>query len=156
MSFDDKSGVGRACSACPIGAPIGVDRRTFLSKAMAGAAMLALAACGGADSLSPFTGSASVNISSYPALATVGGVALATLNGSSLALVRTTETSIVALSRVCPHEGGTINPSSGGFTCARHGARFGLTGTWLGGERTTNMRAYPTTFDPSTGALTIG
>ena len=96
MSFDDKSGVGRACSACPIGAPIGVDRRTFLSKAMAGAAMLALAACGGADSLSPFTGSASVNISSYPALATVGGVALATLNGSSLALVRDTETSIVA------------------------------------------------------------
>jgi nitrite reductase/ring-hydroxylating ferredoxin subunit len=135
-----------ACGPCPlaptidVGIPVeGVDRRTFLSRAMMSAAMLALAACAGADSLSPFSGKATVHISDYPALATVGGVALATLNGSLVALVRDTPTSVVALSRVCPHAGGTIDTSTGGFTCPRHGARFSLTGTWLGGQRTSNM-----------------
>jgi nitrite reductase/ring-hydroxylating ferredoxin subunit len=151
------------CGTCPLavatdsGIPIeGLDRRTFLSRAMMGAAMMALAACGGADSLSPFSGTATVNIADYPALANVGGVALATLNGSLIALVRDSATSVVALSRVCPHEGGTINTSSGGFTCSRHGARFSLTGTWLGGERTSNMRSYATTFNTTSGAITIG
>jgi cytochrome b6-f complex iron-sulfur subunit len=155
------------CSACPLGPEArvaipresdgGLDRRTFLSRAMMSAAMLALAACGGSDgTTSPFSGSASVNISDYPALATVGGVALVTLNGSLLALVRASQTSVVALSRTCPHEGATVNTSTNGFTCPRHGARFSLTGQWLGGQQTTNMRSYATTFDAATGALTIG
>src|SRR4051812_6260989 len=87
------------CSACPlspdslVGVPFasagGLDRRTFVSRAMMSAAMLALAACGASDgATAPFTGSASINIADYPALATVGGVALVTLNGGPLALVR--------------------------------------------------------------------
>jgi cytochrome b6-f complex iron-sulfur subunit len=155
------------CSACPLGPEARVaiplsgeddlDRRTFLSRAMMSAAMLALAACGGADATTaPFSGSASVNISDYPALATVGGVALVTLNGGLLALVRASQTSVVALSRTCPHEGATVNTSTSGFTCPRHGARFSLTGQWLGGQQTTNMRSYATTFDAASGALTIG
>ena len=79
-----------------------------------------------------------------------------TLNGSLLALVRDSTTSVLALLRVCPHQGGTINTSSGGFTCPRHGARFNLTGQWVGGQPTSNMRSYATTFDPGTGALAIG
>src|SRR5262245_20397875 len=154
------------CAGCPTapnasvlvpGGPGGLDRRTFLTRAMMSAAMLALAACGAGDgSTAPFTGTASVNINDYPALANVGGVALATLNGSRLALVRDSTTSVLALSRVCPHQGGTINTSSGGFTCTRHGARFSLTGQWVGGQETSNMRSYATTFDPGTGALSIG
>ena len=158
---------GRDCAACPMApnavvavpgaGPDGLDRRTFLTRAMLGAAALALAACGVSDgTTAPFTGSASVNIADYPALANVGGVALATINGSPLALVRDSTTSVLALSRVCPHQGGAINTSSGGFTCTRHGARFSLTGQWLGGQPTSNMRSYSTTFDPATGALTIG
>jgi len=54
------------------------------------------------------------------------------------------------------HQGGTINTSSGGFTCTRHGARFNLSGQWMGGQPTSNMRSYATTFDPGTGALLIG
>ena len=153
-----------SCSACPlapdamVAVPVGnaVDRREFLTRSMFGAAMLALAACGGADALSPFSGTATVNIADYPALATVGGVALVSLNGSPVALVRASTTSVVALSRICPHEGGTINTSTGGFTCARHGARFDLAGTWLGGERTTNMRSYATTFNAGSGVITVG
>jgi Rieske Fe-S protein len=155
------------CSACPlspdglVGVPVaetgGLDRRTFLSRAMMGAAMVALAACGASDgATAPFTGTASVNINDYPALATVGGVALVTLNGGPLALVRSSQTTVVALSRVCPHEGATVNTSTGGFTCPRHGARFGPTGQWLGGQQTSSMRSYATTFDATTGALTVG
>jgi len=155
------------CADCPIapnalvsipGQPGALDRRTFLTRTMLGAAVLALAACGaGTDGMTaPFTGTASLNINDYPALANVGGVALVTVNGSLLALVRDSTTSVLALSRVCPHQGGTINTSSGGFTCTRHGARFDLTGQWVGGQPTSNMRSYATTFDAGTGALTIG
>ena len=154
------------CTDCPMapnalvavpGGPDALDRRTFLTRAMMGAAMLALAACGAGDGVtSPFSGTASVNINDYPALANVGGVALVTLNGAQLALVRNSTTSVLALSRVCPHQGGTINTSGGGFTCTRHGAQFNLTGQWVGGQPTSNMRSYATTFDPGTGALSIG
>jgi Rieske Fe-S protein len=154
------------CAGCPVapnalvslpGGSGALDRRTFLTRTMLGAAVLALAACGVGDgTTAPFSGTASVNINDYPALANVGGVALVTLNGSLLALVRDSASSVLALSRVCPHQGGTINTSSGGFTCTRHGARFDLTGQWVGGQPTSNMRSYATTFDPGTGALTIG
>ena len=154
------------CADCPIapnalvpvpGKPGALDRRTFLTRSMLGAAVLALAACGVSDgTTAPFSGTASVNINDYPALATVGGVALVTLNGSLLALVRNATTSVLALSRVCPHQGGTINTGSGGFICTRHGAQFNLTGQWVGGQPTSNMRSYATTFDPGTGALLIG
>jgi cytochrome b6-f complex iron-sulfur subunit len=154
------------CADCPIapnalvsvpGESGGLDRRAFLTRAMLGAAVLALAACGaGAGTTAPFTGTASLNINDYPALANVGGVALVTLNGSPVALVRNSETSVLALSRVCPHQGGTINTGGGGFICTRHGAQFNLTGQWVGGQPTSNMRSYATTFDAGTGALTIG
>ena len=154
------------CADCPMapnavvsipGGPGALDRRAFLTRAMMGAAVLALTACGASDGVTaPFSGTASVNINDYPALANVGGVALVTLNGSQLALVRNSTTSVLALSRVCPHQGGTINTSGGGFTCTRHGAQFNLTGQWVGGQPTSNMRSYATTFDPGTGALSIG
>jgi len=154
------------CADCPIppnalvsvpGEPCALDRRAFLTRAMLSAAVLALAACGtGNGTTAPFSGTASLNINDYPALANVGGVALVTLNGSPVALVRNSATSVLALSRVCPHQGGTINTGGGGFICPRHGAQFNLTGQWVGGQPTSNMRSYATTFDPGTGALTVG
>ncbi len=164
---DSTLGERSDCGTCPlspdalVGVPFAnagaLDRRTFLSRAMMSAAVLALAACGASDgATAPFSGSVSINIADYPSLATVGGVALVTLNGGPLALVRSSQTTIVALSRVCPHEGATVNTSTGGFTCPRHGARFGPTGQWLGGQQTSSMRSYATTFDATTGALTIG
>src|SRR4051794_2241796 len=100
---DSTLGERSDCGTCPlspdglVGVPFastgGLDRRTFLSRAMMSAAVLALAACGASDgTTAPFSGSASINISSYPSLATVGGVALVTLNGSPVALVRSSQT----------------------------------------------------------------
>jgi nitrite reductase/ring-hydroxylating ferredoxin subunit len=138
---------------CPLAS---VDRRTFLTRAMFSAAAVALAACGGGDATSPFTGTYTLTLADYPALAAVGGVALVSANGASLAVVRTSASSFAALSRVCPHEGATVNTSSSGFLCPRHGAQFDKNGTWIGGQRTSSMHGYATTYDASAGTLTIG
>jgi cytochrome b6-f complex iron-sulfur subunit len=97
-----------------------------------------------------------VKVSDYPALATVGGVALITAGGSPLAIVRTGTNSFVALSRICPHQGAIVSTGTNGFTCPRHGARFSSTGTWIGGQSTSSLRSYPTSYDDSTSTLTIG
>lgn len=72
-----------------------------------------------------------------------------------LAIVRTADTSFVAFSRICPHQGGTIQTTSSGFQCPVHGATFDRSGQWVGGQRTSNMRQYPVTYDAAAGTLTI-
>jgi cytochrome b6-f complex iron-sulfur subunit len=143
-------------SQCPLAHA--VDRRTFVSRSLLAAAAAALAACS-AGSDGPTTptsiGGATVKISDYPALATTGGLALVTVSGTPLAIVRTDTSTFVALSRVCPHEGGIVNSATGGFTCPVHGAHFSTTGTWLSGQRTSSLRSYATTYDAATQTLTI-
>ena len=155
---------------CPLGVAIPVTeaapdygiagtmgRRVFLSRAMLAAAAAALAACGASDAIGPsFSGTATLDVTDYPSLASVGGVALVMLNGAPLAVVRTGTASFAALSRVCPHEGGNIVQSGSGFTCTKHGATFDKNGAWTGGQRTTSMRSYATSYDSATGILTVG
>jgi Rieske Fe-S protein len=120
------------------------------------AAAAALAACGGSTSVTaPSSVGLSVKVSDYATLATIGGVALVNANGSPIAVVRTGATTFVALSRVCPHKGTTVNVTANGFLCPNHGATFNSTGTWTGGERTSNMRSYTTTYDSVTGTISI-
>lgn len=136
-----------------------LDRRGFLTQTMLAGAALTLAACGvsgAGDAFGPASVGASIQLASYPALSAVGGVALVSLNGAQLALVRTGTSTFLALSRVCPHEGATVNVASGGFTCPRHGAHFDTSGTWLSGQRTGSMRSYPTTYDAASGTVAIG
>jgi cytochrome b6-f complex iron-sulfur subunit len=148
------------CSAaCPYATAAesipGVDRRSFL----VAAAALALAACAGGDgsgTTAPDAVGATVDVAAYPSLANTNGVALVTLSATPLAIVRTGTATFLALARACPHQGATVNTSAGGFTCPRHGARFSLTGSWVGGERTSSMRSYPTQYDAATGKLAIG
>ena len=63
--------------------------------------------------------------------------------------------SFVALSRVCPHQGSIVNVNGSGFLCPGHGATFTATGTWTGGQRTTNLHAYATSYDAASGVVTI-
>jgi cytochrome b6-f complex iron-sulfur subunit len=136
----------------------GIGRRTFLAQSAILAAAAALAACGAGGSVTAPTlsGSASIKVSDYPALASVGGVAMVNVSGSPLAVVHTDASSYVALSRVCPHQGSIVNFTGNGFLCPNHGAQFTETGTWVGGQRTSNLRSYPTSFDSTTDTLTIG
>jgi Rieske Fe-S protein len=141
---------------CALGDAIG--RRRFLSRAATAAAVAALAACGiASDVTAPTTlPETTLTLSDYPTLATVGGVATLSISGSPVAVVRESATSFVALSRVCTHQGATVNRSGSGWRCPRHGATFTLDGTWAGGQRTSSLREYPTVYDEAAGTVTIG
>ena len=135
----------------------GMSRRVFVERSALAAAAMLLAACSSSDATAPtLSGQTQIDVSSYPQLANVGGVALVSIEGSPVALVRTGATSFVALSRICPHRGGLIVQSSGGFVCTQHGATFTSTGTWTGGQRTSNMFAYPTSYNSTTNTVTVG
>lgn len=137
----------------------GIDRRDFVTRAAAAIAAVALAACGMSSEspTSPGTvSSTTVTLSNYPALGAVGGVVTTSVSGVPVAIVRTGDASYAAFSRICPHQGGTINYLGSVFQCPVHGATFNLSGQWIGGQRTTNMHQYATTYDPTTDTLTIG
>lgn len=148
----------RDCGAVNPAAGGEIGRRTFLAQSAMLAAAAALAACaGGADATAPeLTGQATINAGDYPALSSVGGIAMVSIQGSPMAIVRTGTSSFVALSRVCPHQGSIVNQNGSGFLCPNHGAQFSSTGTWVGGQRTSNMRSYAASYDSATGVLTIG
>ena len=137
----------------------GIGRRTFLAQSALLAAGALLAACAAGDATDPGTtlnSTTDIKVSDFPALASVGGIALVNFSGNPFAIVRTGDASFVTLSRVCPHQGSIINPNGSGFLCPGHGARFSATGQWQGGERTSNMRSYQTTYDAAAGTLAIG
>lgn len=156
MSSDEST----PCTSCaPRAIPAdGIGRRTFLAQSAMLAATAMLAACGaGSDATAPtLSGTATIKVSDYPALASVGGIAMVSIQGSPLAVVRTSSSGFVALSRVCPHQGSIVNQSGNGFLCPNHGAQFDATGRWLGGQRTSNMQSYGTTYDAAAGTVTIG
>jgi Rieske Fe-S protein len=159
MTHDPIRACGHACGAVTPSAGGEIGRRTFLAQSALLAAAAALAACagGGADATAPdLTGPATIAIGDYPALSTVGGIALVSIQGSPMAIVRTGTSTFVALSRICPHQGSIVNQNGSGFLCPNHGAQFNAAGTWIGGERTSSMRSYATSYNAGTGILTIG
>jgi cytochrome b6-f complex iron-sulfur subunit len=136
----------------------GIGRRTFIVQSAMLAAAAALAACAaGADATAPsLSGTTTIQLSDHPSLATVGGVALVTIGSNPFAIVRTGASSFVTLSRICPHQGSTVNQSGTGFLCPNHGAQFSSTGTWVGGQQTSSLRSYTTTYDAAAGTITVG
>jgi Rieske Fe-S protein len=136
-----------------------MSRRAFVSAATLAAVAVVLDACssGSAGGFTGPTGGAfTVKVSDFAALATVGGIARVESSGAPTALVRTGATSFAAFSMVCPHQGSTINITSGSFTCPNHGAQFTAAGVWKGGERTGNLTSYSATFDAAAGTVAIG
>jgi cytochrome b6-f complex iron-sulfur subunit len=156
----------RNCGATSVGALMtsgpafaeGIGRRTFLVQSGILAAIAALEACGlsGGDVTAPtIPANTNISISNYPSLANVGGVAMVTIGSAPLAIVRTGASSFVALSRVCPHQGGIVQLQSNDFVCPQHGATFNLSGQWIGGQRTNSLHSYATSYDAASGTLTI-
>jgi Rieske Fe-S protein len=152
---------GRACtcSASSDTSPkvAGIKRREFVAYGAAALALAALTACGGDTLTSPSTvPSTSLKLSDYPALASVGGVATVRIDSTPIAIVRTGASAFSAFSRICPHQGSTIDVTSTGFHCPNHGATFNASGVWIGGERTGNLTSYPVQYDSAAGTLTVG
>jgi cytochrome b6-f complex iron-sulfur subunit len=137
----------------------GIGRRTFLVQSGIMAAIAALNACGSlgvADVTSPnVPANSTITIGNYPSLATVGGVAMITIGSAPIAVVRTGSSDFIALSRICPHQGGIVNLSRNDFVCPRHGATYNLTGQWIGGQPAGNLHQYTTSYDSASGTLTI-
>lgn len=147
--------------SCPGESPArrGIDRRELLVKGGLAAAAALLAACAGSlgtDATgSTFSGSFTIKVSDYPALAQSGGVAVVNAPGGYPIAVENTGSGYIALGLICPHRGGYIQTFSNGFQCPVHGATFNKSGTWIGGQPTSNMTRFTVTADAS-GNLTIG
>ncbi len=137
----------------------GLDRRELLKRGgLAAAAAMFFAACGGSlgsDITGPgLGGSFTVKVSDHPELATAGGVAAVPSPGGLTLYVENTGSGYIALSSVCPHQGGPIQYYGTEFQCPVHGATFNKTGTWIGGQPTGNMTRFNVT-DNGNGTLTI-
>jgi nitrite reductase/ring-hydroxylating ferredoxin subunit len=157
----DHCACGSTRAAADVPRNAGIDRRAFLAHGATAAVAVALAACGIATDMSTSPGTLSqkltLTLSAYPALAKVDGVVyVSDSSGNPVAVVRTSSSSFVALSRICPHAGNIIQSVSGGFYCPGHGAQFSYSGQWVGGQPTYSMSSYPAVYDATAGTLTIG
>lgn len=140
-----------------------VDRREFVARSaiVAVSALLASACGGGGNATGPGgntggNGSLSVQVSKFPALTSVGGIArVDSGQGTPVAAVRTSATTFAAFSLICPHFGCTVGITTGSFACPCHGARFASNGQWTGGQQTGNLSALTASYDATTGVLTI-
>jgi Rieske Fe-S protein len=137
----------------------GTSRREFIAASAASAvAALLVTACGASGTTGVNTGpvSLSVQVSNYSSLANVGGIAEVDRGGTPVAAVRTGANSFDAFSLICPHNGCTVGiVSRSSFSCPCHGARFAASGAWTGGQRTSNLTSLATSYDATTGVLTI-
>jgi Rieske Fe-S protein len=136
-----------------------MDRRGFLGQSALGALAVLAGSCTVADSITgPGLGSGNdvvVTLADYPVLATPGGIARISGVSPALALVNEGNGVYSAFSLSCPHAGSTVQISGSSFVCPNHGARFDANGKWTGGQRTSNLRSYATTFDAQAGTVRV-
>jgi nitrite reductase/ring-hydroxylating ferredoxin subunit len=140
-------------------------RAAFLS-AFGGSLGGALSACGGSGiggssvaNLPVLTASSSgtvetVSIDAGSPLATVGGAALVEGGPSPLLVARTGESTFVALTAICTHQGCTVSGFANGvYVCPCHGSEFSTSGSVLSGPAPAPLSTRPTSF--AQGVLTI-
>ena len=146
----------------PAEAEPAVDRRTFLSETARLAAITVLvSACG--SSLGSIAGPQSytlnkaitVNLADYPGLASAGSAVRVSGTNVPIALVNEGNAKYIALSLICTHAGATVQWTGQIFICPNHGAEFASDGHWIGGQPTSSLVSYPTTYDASTDTVTI-
>jgi cytochrome b6-f complex iron-sulfur subunit len=138
------------------------DRRTFLSETARLAAIAVLvSACGG--TLGSLAGPTSytldkaitVKLSDYPGLANAGSAVRVSGTNTPIALVNEGNDNYTALSLICTHQGATVQWTGQVFICPNHGAEFASDGHWIGGQPTSNLVSYPTSYDAATDSVTI-
>lgn len=141
------------CTSCQ-----GIDRRTFLEQLTAILGVGSLAACSASLPTTPAITAFTIQVSSYPALAAVGGLAVVdngSRSGNPVAVARIDANTFLALSLICPHQGVTVGIVAPGFYCPGHGATFAGNGSWTGGQPTSNLSRYTVSYDAVAGTLMI-
>jgi Rieske Fe-S protein len=138
------------------------DRRTFISETarLAALAVLVSACSAQLGSLTgPQSGSLSkavtVKLSDYPGLASAGSAVRVNGVNIPMALVNEGGGSYTALSLICTHQGGTVQWNGQIFICPVHGAEFAADGHWIGGQPTSHLVTFPTSYDASADTVTI-
>jgi Rieske Fe-S protein len=132
-------------------------RREFVR--CAAAAALGCAGCGGSGSVSgplaPPDATPRVLTAPLPAV----GETVAIFDGDeSIAVTRLSQTSVVAVSRTCTHQGCTVLlPSPGVVTldCPCHGSRYTTTGAVVNGPAVRALPSYPARIDGQQVAVTV-
>ena len=132
----------------------GLTRRQALAAAAALCGFGAVAATG--TGVAQASGTLRVQLSKYPALRKVGGIALVgNLGSTPVAVVRTGTNTYIALNRRCPHAGVPVTPRGEGFVCLPpgHGSVFTDTGAKVSGPTPTGLSRLTSRL--SRGVLTI-
>ncbi len=151
MKPTDTTDLPRACSTC--------SRRDALKLgACAAASLLAgatLTGCGGA--LTPLEEDVVIQLSTYPQLNTVGGIAEVPTNTSGFAhpifVLREGEQDYRALSAECNHQSCDVEWSSDQFVCPCHDSTFARDGELQSGPASEDLLNFDTQLDGDT--LTI-
>lgn len=87
-------------------------------------------------------GWSAVSLSTFSALAVVGGSVSVDLGGHRLAVAQPAEGCFVAVSRVCTHQGCETAYDAGRFVCPCHGAVFDLDGSVIAGPTPVAVEAF--------------
>jgi Rieske Fe-S protein len=137
-----------------------LDRRDFLTSATLASVAAILAACSGSGltgtDITPGPSSITVKLSDFPSLGVVGGIAaVGTVNVSPVAIVRTAQSSYVALSRICTHQTCVIDLVSNGFSCPCHGSRFNSQGNVTQGPATRPLTRLSAVLSADGTSLTV-
>ena len=139
-----------------------ISRRSVLSGACALVALTGLGALPAAASSAVkklANGRLSVDLKKVPELAKVGGsVSIGNVKGAPVGITRTSNTSYVAFSLLCPHQQVTVSKVESGWKCESasggHGSEFKANGDLVMGPATTRLSRVP--IKVSRGIATIG
>jgi cytochrome b6-f complex iron-sulfur subunit len=127
------------------------SRRQFLEALSVSAIALAQGCTNGGPldgTVTATGGVAQLTFAQFPALTSVGGGVVVGTQPGPIVVVRTGESTAIALSAVCTHAGCRVEYSSGSnIICPCHGSEFTLTGAVIAGPASQPLQSYPTTVD---------
>ena len=106
---------------------------------------------------SPPSDEFTVELSAHPELGQVGGVKAFSYEGTPIYVFRVGESSFRALSRVCTHQGCTVDwvSSNSQLNCPCHGSKFDQNGAVLTGPASQALQEFTTSYDAANNRLTI-
>ena len=100
-------------------------------------------------------GRVSVKLKSLPELSKIGGsVGIGNVKGKPVAITRTGNSSYVAFSLSCPHQGVKLSWEENGWICDAHGSEFKADGELVLGPATTRLPQVPMKI--AKGVATVG
>jgi cytochrome b6-f complex iron-sulfur subunit len=88
----------------------------------------------------------------------VGETIAITGGGKPIAVTRTSATTVVAVSRICTHQGCTVNlprTQLGNLNCPCHGSAFTVSGSVVNGPATAPLQSFPARIEGNEVVVTV-